>query len=478
MSEFTAAVAGAVLGFFVCGIGFAIHEGWNRRPNVRKLLKRHFRGLDDSKIKVHSKVFPYRVSVDVYRAIMQWIKTNTKVDSQIGIAITERFMSSSGIASFLTYEQWFPAALEYNSFDIGDEQPVQVVRDSLWFARHEGAPIAILWTSYSDRAGCNIESLLRIDVAHAAGLSEAFVNQFFERVEETVRLSISYRGKVLSLEDQTDYSGNSIGLVVHRLEPVERDQLILPESTVRLLERNLLRFVAQREEFKKLRMPTKKGILMYGPPGTGKTHTIRFIVSHLKGHTVLLATAEQLGNINQYIALARLLQPSVVVIEDVDLIGRERDGLETGREALLNRLLNEMDGLREDADVLFLLTTNRPESLERALAARPGRVDQAIEFPLPDESGRYKLVQLYAADAAISDDVIAHTARVTDGVSASFIKELMRRAIQFNLECGTNGDRVKILQNDIDQAMDELLISGGSLNRALLGAGDVEASGE
>src|SRR5689334_24996852 len=135
MSEFTAAVAGFVVGFFGCGIGFSIRDGWMRRKNVRKLLKRHFRGVEDSNIKVHSKVFPYRVSVDVYRAVTQWIDANCKVDSQVGIAISERFMSSNGIASFLTYEQWFPAALEYNSFDIGGEQPAQVVRDSLWLAR-------------------------------------------------------------------------------------------------------------------------------------------------------------------------------------------------------------------------------------------------------------------------------------------------------------------------------------------------------
>ncbi|HJQ78433.1 MAG TPA: ATP-binding protein, partial [Lacipirellulaceae bacterium] len=213
-----------------------------------------------------------------------------------------------------------------------------------------------------------------------------------------------------------------------------------------------------------------KGILMYGPPGTGKTHTIRYLASHLTGHTILLATAEQVANINQYITLARLLQPSMVVIEDVDLIARERDGSEVGRESLLNRLLNEMDGLRADAEILFLLTTNRPESLERALAARPGRVDQAIEFPLPDEMGRRKLVQLYAAGAAIDDDVVRHAARISDGVSASFIKELMRRAIQFHLECRSDGQSVRILQNDVDQAIDELLFTGGSLNRTLLGA--------
>jgi len=256
MSQFTAAVAGMVVGFVLFGIGMITHDSWTRRCNMRKLLKRHFRRVDDANIKVHSKVFPYRVSVDVHRAMIEWIDANCQVDSQVGIAISERFMTSHGIASFLTREEWFPAALEYNSFDIGEEQPVQVVRDSLWLARRSGAPIALLWTSYSDRVGCNIEALLRIDVAHVAGMDEAFVTAFYDRLEETVRQSGSYRGKVLSLEDQTDYSGNSIGLVVHRLEPIDREHIILPESTLRLLERNLIRFVAQRPELKKLGLPT------------------------------------------------------------------------------------------------------------------------------------------------------------------------------------------------------------------------------
>lgn len=471
MSEFTAAVAGMVLGFVLIGIGNTIHGTWSRRVTIRKLFRKHFRGVNDSDIKVHSKVYPYRVCVDVHDAVANWIQANLNVESHVGIAISERFMSSRGIASFLSCDDWFPAALEYNSFDVGNEHPVQVVRDCIWFGNTNGQKTAILWTSYTDRMGCGVESLLRIDVAHTAGSNERFAADLYERIEEAVRQSKSYRGKIISLEEETDYSGNSIGIVVHRIEPIDRDQVILPDATLRLLERNLIRFVAQRNELAKLGMPTKKGLLLYGPPGTGKTHTIHYLASHLKGHTVLLATAEQLAKIAQYITLARLLQPSIVVIEDVDLIGRERDGMAVGRESLLNRLLNEMDGLRSDAEILFLLTTNKAESLEHALAARPGRVDQAIEFPLPDEIGRRKLVRLYAAGATVSDDVVNHAARATDGVSASFIKELMRRAIQFNLECHADGDAVCILQNDIDQAIEEMLFAGGSLNRALLGAG-------
>jgi ATP-dependent 26S proteasome regulatory subunit len=98
-------------------------------------------------------------------------------------------------------------------------------------------------------------------------------------------------------------------------------------------------------------------------------------------------------------------------------------------ESLLNRLLNEMDGLREDAQVLFVLTTNRPGELEEALTSRPGRIDQAIEFPLPDEDGRRKLVQLYSGSLKLGDGVLSVLVQKTKGGSGAFIKELMRRAI-------------------------------------------------
>jgi ATP-dependent 26S proteasome regulatory subunit len=129
-------------------------------------------------------------------------------------------------------------------------------------------------------------------------------------------------------------------------------------------------------------------LLFYGPPGTGKTHTIRYLAGALRGHTTLLITAEQVALIEEYMTLARLLSPSLVVIEDADLIARKRESMDGPcEEVLLNRLLNEMDGLKENAEILFVLTTNRPESLEAALRARPGRIDQAIEFPLPDGDG-------------------------------------------------------------------------------------------
>ena len=244
--------------------------------------------------------------------------------------------------------------------------------------------------------------------------------------------------------------------------------MILPKPTVALLERNVIQFVKQREKLSRFRQATKKGLLFYGPPGTGKTHTIHYLARALEGHTTLLISAEQVGLLSEYMSLARLLQPSIVVIEDVDLIARDRSQMNSPcEEVLLNMLLNEMDGLKEEADILFILTTNRPEALEAALAARPGRIDQAIEFPLPDEEGRAKLVRLYSQGVSLSDDGIAEITMRTENVSASFIKELMRRIVQFHIEADRTG---MVTHADIDNALDEMLFKSGMLNLKLLGA--------
>src|SRR4029078_12423841 len=98
-------------------------------------------------------------------------------------------------------------------------------------------------------------------------------------------------------------------------------------------------------------------------------------------YTVILLTGRQLRLVRESCILARLLQPALIVIEDVDLIAAARgQNLDT---TLLHDLMDEMDGLGPKADVIFLLTTNRPRILETALAARPGRGGEAVDFPLP-----------------------------------------------------------------------------------------------
>jgi ATP-dependent 26S proteasome regulatory subunit len=178
-------------------------------------------------------------------------------------------------------------------------------------------------------------------------------------------------------------------------------------------------------------------------------------------------------------SLARLLQPAMVVIEDVDLIARSRDRMRSAcDETMLNGLLNEMDGLKENSDILFILTTNRPQDLEAALANRPGRIDQAIEVPVPDTPSREKLVRLYARGMKLPDKLAAEAVKRTEGVSAAFIKELMRRTAQAAI--AREGGAKKVVEPparagvqpteaDLSEALDDMLFAGGKLNMTLLG---------
>jgi ATP-dependent 26S proteasome regulatory subunit len=216
----------------------------------------------------------------------------------------------------------------------------------------------------------------------------------------------------------------------------------------------------------------KRGVLLHGAPGTGKTHTVRYLLGQLTGVTVVVLSGGALHMIAEACSVARMLQPSLIVVEDVDLIAEER-GLRAGQHPLLFQLLNEMDGLAPDLDVTFLLTTNRPDMLEPALAERPGRVDHAALLPLPDAAARRRLLNLYQGkldlDLTDPDTVVTRT----EGVTASFLKELLRRAALRAAAvpaAGPSGGALRVTDEHMNTALDELLDTRNQLTRVLLGA--------
>lgn len=447
----------------------------NRTPVV-DLVRAHFHPTSTDQITISERQFPFRVRADLQRAIDRLFDTTTTITHFCGV---QKEYAHEGVtfSDCVVPSQHNPIVSvppQYEEIDIGNEEPVRCLKNGLWLLEKEGRKFAVLYGSVS-RYGCVTGIQFQIATANNPE-GTRITQEFFKHLEDSILKAESYRGKILTLEEsEHSYSGQSTGIKVQKLRTVERDQVILPRATLDLLDRNVIQFVRQRPELAKFRQATKKGLLFYGPPGTGKTHTIHYLAKALEGHTTLLISAEQVALLAEYMTLARLLQPSIVIIEDVDLIARDRSEMGVCEEVLLNKLLNEMDGLKEEADILFILTTNRPEALERALSSRPGRIDQAIEFPLPDDQGRSKLVRLYSQGVELSDDVVDEIVSRTDRVSAAFIKELMRRAVQFHLERNGTG---RIESADVESALDEMLFSGGSLNLKLLGAEERTAAAD
>jgi ATP-dependent Clp protease adapter protein ClpS len=421
----------------------------------------HFAGIPQ--LVTRTRQFPGHMRADVQTAIDRLFAAPLRF-----FGIHEEYRYETMSFTRLMMQKRNPPAIApplYRDVDIGEDRPMKCLENGLWLCQSDELRYAVLLCAHRDYNG---EAGLRIEIAVPTGAAgESLVQRVFAELEAAVSAARSYRGKVLSLESGDDYRGQSRGVTVHRLAPVDREAVILPERTLQLLHRNVMDLVENRAALRRLGQSTRKGILLYGPPGTGKTHTIRYLAANLPGHTTLIITSEQVGLLGAYMNLARLLQPAMVVIEDVDLIARDRSDLDSCGESLLNKLLNEMDGLKEDADILFVLTTNRPEQLEEALTGRPGRIDQAIEVPLPDAAGRRKLVQLYGKglplDAAVIDDAVQRT----EGASAAFIKELMRRVAQASI---VRDGGASINTGDISEVLDDMLFAGGKLNVRLLAA--------
>jgi hypothetical protein len=301
---------------------------------------------------------------------------------------------------------------------------------------------------------------------------QAVAQRVLDEVSDLVVAHNVFRGHVLSFSGDVFDRGGSTLLQFQDRPRLDRAGVILPADVLDGIERHVLGIARQAGRLTASGQHLKRGLLLHGPPGTGKTHTIRYLLGQLPSSTVVIMSGAALRFIGQACSVARTLQPSVLVIEDVDLIAEDR-ARQPGQHPLLFELLNQMDGLGADVDVTFLLTTNRADMLEAALAARPGRVDHAAELPVPDAAARRALMELYRGrlilDLADAQSAVDRTA----GVTASFLKELLRRAALQAAEREPAADPaapLRVTDADMTAALDELLDSSSQLTAILLGS--------
>jgi DNA polymerase III delta prime subunit len=276
-----------------------------------------------------------------------------------------------------------------------------------------------------------------------------------------------YRGHLLEVS-LTPMGGVSLTFA----EPpgIGRDDVVLPDAVLTRAERHALGVAGHREALLAAGQHLKRGLLLYGPPGTGKTHTTRYLLGQMSGYTRLVLTGRSLVAVGAVTDLARALLPAAVVLEDVDLVAEERS-LGPASSPVLFDLLDAMDGAGPDADLLFLLTTNRADLLEPALAARPGRVDVAVEIALPDAPARRRLLTLYGQNVplALTEEDVNLAVERTDGTTASFLKELIRRSVLESLH--DDPALTAVTGAQLARALDDLLDSAQAVTRTLLGVG-------
>ena len=431
--------------------------------SLNKLLVAHFAPLALEELVVVRRDFPHWMRPDFQKALEALFAglpavrfTGARIlDRDLDFRFADLAGAGDGIAA---------GPAEYQDVDVGEALPVRCLTRGLWLAVRDGVRFALLLDVREGYRGVRV----RLEITVAPGDADTRIAAaVVEELRIPAESGASWRGKVLVLEHaQDDFDVEPAGIRVERTAPVQREDIVLPEKTLALVERNTLGFVHRAQQLGRLGMSVKKGVLLYGPPGTGKTLIVRWLARALEGYTKLIVTAGHYGMIKETFEIARALQPAMVVLEDIDLVGGHRDGPWAGGSTL-NLLLNEMDGLAPEARLLFVLTTNRPEVLEPALAARPGRVDQAIEIGLPGEAERRLLVKRYAGGLHVPEELVVETAKRIGRASPAFIKELMRRAAQAMLE---RGGEQALEARDVERAIEDMLGAGGRLGARMLGA--------
>jgi hypothetical protein len=344
--------------------------------------------------------------------------------------------------------------VEYESVPLEQGRTVVCVVNAVLLMRH-GDRRAAAFVARSQRmmggGGLRLE-VVAPDVREAEGL--------LTRIGELMHEHNVYRGRVLAFVREEQ---GGVSVQFRDVPEVERASIVLPPGTLDRIDRVAIGPARHRERLLAAGRHLKRGVLLHGPPGTGKTTTSMYLVAAMPGRTVLILTGDSLGLVEQACALARDLEPATVVLEDVDLVAQER--MFDGSGPVLFELLNEMDGLAGDADVLFLLTTNRPDVLEPALAARPGRIDEAVELPLPDADGLRRLLALYSEglDMRVSDlDAVIDR---LDGATPAHIKELLRKAALVSAE--EREGPIVVEDRHLFEALDDLSAAIDRIKRRL-----------
>ena len=328
-------------------------------------------------------------------------------------------------------------------------------------------------------AGDDPRDMVTVQVTAA---DQAAAGQILDQIRALATTHNVYRGQVISfgVDAGGPAGGPAGGSVLGFLDrpQLDRATVILPPDLLDGIERQVLGIARHSGELSASGQHLRRGVLLHGPPGTGKTHTVRYLIGQLPHVTAIVISGAGLRFISEACAIARTLQPSVVVVEDVELAA----GPHAPLDPLLLQLLSQMEGIGDDSDVTFLLTTKRADLLEEALAARPGQVDHTARLPLPDAAARRRLLRLYQGRLRISRSSATAVVARTEGVNASFIRELLRRAAVYAADGRAARAATRVPSDGLAPSNGSVPSTGlapphGSVNRAAPSNGPALANG-
>lgn len=442
-------------------------DGWDATSLFRRLTGGEPRDIDKrlsaevrptalARFRVSSKELPSYRFVDLFRSVESYSQ------SQARLRVIES-QHEENLNSLLhgKRQRWLPRRITQSSgtaWPTGPEEETYLPIDRFWlFEQTDGGHREILiirlrYNQLTERA------VLEVATENTA-VGEQCLRTIIDRsVEKSI-----YRNQVLELTFESgtkDEYGDveraeRLRVLFKALEPVGDTDIVIDEAVRQMLWRNVVDLHLRREVLKANGVPVRRGVLLYGPPGTGKTFACRYLCGKLPETTRIIVTGSALLQVTQIFSLARMFQPALVILEDVDLVFASREV--NLYSSVLGELLDQMDGLRPYEDISFVLTTNAIDRMESAIKDRPGRISQCIFFGPPQSELRGRYLHHYLRHYKTSQLSFDELARESEGATQAFLKEWGHRAVQIALERLDQSDSELELQNDdFHHAMDEM----------------------
>ncbi len=463
--------AGGVAAIVVALAFLVYHVVGEATVRIDARLSRLLGNRDLRKLTAFAKSFPGYRYVDVFRAAERFaasgggraVVVESHHDEDLNAIVNSQFYADANAR--LKPPRMAPRDVAYHEEHFFPS-------DRFWALPGRTDGIAILRVRTNDYSG---EVILEM----AAESAEAAERATEAIVEDSIAHSI-YKNQLLEIAFEpgvNDYgeveSNGPIRLGFKKPVTVTAEDIILEDEIKETLDRNVFRFHESRELLARHGVPLKKGLLFYGPPGTGKTFTCQYIYANSAEVTTIVATGHTMQQIKPICAIARMLKPSLVVLEDVDLVFAAREI--NLYSSALGDLMDEMDGFQSDDPITFLLTTNALDRVEAAIKDRPGRINQVIYFGPPNADLRKQYVERYLRPYDGSGLDLDAIVRMTKGASQAFIKELIFRAVQVRLErsgavaANANGTPPKLEDDDFETAIAELTRFGEDATSSIMG---------
>lgn len=421
-------------------------------PPVLAQIEQAIAPSSPSELTVARLVLPHYRYADIYRAAERWAKEHEATTTSLlhagtwlATLLADGPQLRSVIAHLATSESFSVAPGTEELLPLAQMWMCNGSRPwvlRVWRAPHEGTLL-----EFASKPEQALQPLAEIN---ASSLNESVFRGHF----------LSFRAESGNMIDDGYGLNTGASLRFNTMAPVTDADIILPDETRAILQRNVIDLWERREALSASGVPLSRGVLLYGPPGTGKSYTCRYLAGKLEGVTVIGVAGVSLTRISEVFELARGLAPSLLILEDVDLVFESREHNQFG--APLGTLMDELDGLSDNANVSVVMTTNSIDRLEAAIKDRPGRISQAIYYGPPSEALR----RLYLERAFGKRDLAAvdldALVRMSADTTQAFLREWVLRGIQFASE-GKEHSRLRT--HHFEEALAEMTDSAEGASR-------------